>query len=101
MRRRTFITLIGGAAAWPLAARAQQPERMRRVVVLSNIPVDDPEWQTRLAAFHQGLQEAGWIVGRNVRIDYRLGQGDVETLRQRAAEMVALAADVIVVNVTS
>src|SRR5262245_16201588 len=72
MRRREFITLMGGAAAaWPLAARAQQADRMRRIGVLSTLPADDPEWQARLAALLQGLQELGWTVGRNVRIDYR------------------------------
>ena len=70
MKRRAFITLIGGAvAAWPLAARAQQRERMRRVGVLMNLAADDPEGQRRVAAFLQGLQEAGWAVGRNVNID--------------------------------
>jgi hypothetical protein len=62
---------LGGAAAWPLAARAQQPERMRRIGVLPTVPADDSESQVRMAAFHQGLQEAGWVVGRNLRIDYR------------------------------
>jgi putative ABC transport system substrate-binding protein len=105
MKRRTFLTLLGGASAGaiarPLAARAQQREQMRRIGVLSAIPVDDPEWQTRLAAFHQGLQEAGWIVGRNIRIDYRLGPGDAENIRARATELVALAPDAILVNGTS
>ena len=74
MRRREFIRLIGGAAAaWPLAARAQQRERMRRIGVLMNLTPDDAEGQARLAAFLQGLQEAGWAVGRNVRIDLRWG----------------------------
>jgi ABC-type uncharacterized transport system substrate-binding protein len=99
MRRREFITLLGGAAAaWPLAARAQQPDRMRRIGVFSALHADDPEWQARLAAFHQGLQELGWIVGRNIRIEYRLGPGDGEYLRRRAAELVAPAPDAIVVN---
>jgi putative ABC transport system substrate-binding protein len=71
MKRREFITLLGAAAAWPLAARAQQGERMRRIGVLMNLPSDDPEGMARLAAFLQGLQELGWTVGRNVRIDYR------------------------------
>ena len=106
MRRREFITLLGGAAAgpsllWLRAARAQQGGSMRRVGVLNALPADDPEWQARLAAFHQGLQELGWIVGRNVRIDYRLGTADGAALRRRAAELVALAPDVIVVNGTS
>jgi len=67
VRRRDFVTLIGGAAAWPLAAHAQQGERMRRVGVLMNLPADDPEGQARLAAFLQELQEAGWAVGRNAQ----------------------------------
>ena len=71
MRRREFITLLGGAAAWPVAARAQQAGRMRRIGVLMNQAADDPEAQVRNAAFLQGLQELGWIDGRNVRIDYR------------------------------
>jgi len=72
MRRREFITLIGGAtAAWPLAANAQQSERLRRIGVLMNRAADNPEGQDRLAAFHQGLQELGWGIGRNVRIDTR------------------------------
>ena len=75
MKRREFITLLGGAAAaWPLAARAQQPERMRRIGVLMHLAADDPEGQARLAAFLQGLQQSGWTVGRNVRIDYALGR---------------------------
>jgi putative tryptophan/tyrosine transport system substrate-binding protein len=72
MERREFITLLGGAAAWPLAARAQQPERLRRIGVLSSLAADDPETQARHAAFLQGLQEWGWTTGRNVQIDYGL-----------------------------
>ena len=99
MKRREFIMLLGGAAAaWPLPARAQQGERMRRIGVLSALAADDPEWQARLAAFHQGLQESGWIVGRNIRIEYRLGPGDGDSLRRRAAELAALALDAVVVN---
>jgi putative ABC transport system substrate-binding protein len=96
MRRRTFVTLLGGAAAWPLAAGAQQGERMRRVGVLLNTAADDPESLSRLAAFFQGLQQLGWTVGRNVKIDTRWGLvGDPERLRKDAAELVALAPDVI------
>ena len=96
MKRRDFITLLGGAAtAWPLAARAQQPERMRRIGVLSPFAADDPESMARVAAFLQGLGELGWTVGRNVRIDYRWSAGDAERTRKNAAELVALAPDVI------
>jgi putative tryptophan/tyrosine transport system substrate-binding protein len=96
MRRREFITLIGGAAvAWPLAARAQQREQMRRIGVLMNLGSDDAEGQARNAAFLQGLQELGWTVGRNVRIEYRWGAGDAELFRRYASELVALAPDVI------
>jgi ABC-type uncharacterized transport system substrate-binding protein len=99
MRRREFITLLGGAAAaWPLAARAQQPQRMRRIGVLINQPANDPEVQARNAAFLQGLQELGWMVGRNVRIDYRFGPVDADRLRRDAAELVALAPDVILAH---
>jgi hypothetical protein len=75
VRRREFITLLGGAAAWPLAVRAQQPDRMRRIGVLMHTAADEPESQARLAAFMQGLQELGWAVGRNMRIDYRWSVG--------------------------
>src|SRR5438876_3217590 len=96
IRRREFITLLGGAmAAWPPAARAQQPVRMRRIGVLMNIPADDQEAQLYMAAFQQGLQELGWSVGRNLRIDHRWGPSDRERYRQHAAELVALAPDVI------
>src|SRR5262245_37869420 len=96
MRRREFITLLGSAAAaWPLAARAQQRERTRRIGVLMNLASDDAEGQARLAAFLQGLQEAGWAVGRNMRIDLRWGGGDPESFRKQASELVALAPDVV------
>ena len=94
--RRAFITLIGGAAAWPLAARAQQRGRMRRIGVLMNLASDDAEGQARLAAFHQGLQQLGWTVGGNMQIDYRFGEGDAERYRRSASELVALAPDVLV-----
>ena len=103
MRRRTFITLLGGAAAapatlWPRAARAQQGERMRRIGVLSQLAADDAEWQSRLAGFLQTLQELGWTVGRNARIDYRLSADNPERVRRDVAELVALAPDVILAN---
>ena len=78
MKRREFITLLGGAAAWPLAARAQQAERMRRIGVFMRATADDPEGQARIAAFLQALQQLGWTDGRNVRIDYRWGAGDAD-----------------------
>jgi len=96
MRRREFITLLGGAAAaWPLAARAQQGERMRRIGVLMPIAAANPQAPVRIAAFLQGLAQFGWTDGRNVRIEYRWGAGDAERIRKYAAELVALAPDVI------
>ena len=96
MKRREFITLLGGAAAaWPLAARAQQGERMRRIGVLMNLAADDPQSPVRIATFLLGLQELGWTDGRNLRIDYRWGAGDPDRYRRYAAELVALAPDVI------
>jgi putative ABC transport system substrate-binding protein len=94
MRRRSFITLLGGAAAWPLTARAQQAERVRRVGALIPLKADDKEAQDRLAAFLQGLKELGWIEGRNVQFDFRFGSG-IATTRKQAAEMVALAPEAI------
>jgi Tripartite tricarboxylate transporter family receptor/ABC transporter substrate binding protein len=97
VKRREFITLLGGAAAtWPLAARAQQRERMRRIGVLTPFAADDPEGHGRLTALAQGLQQLGWTVGRNIRIDYRWGEGKPDTMRKYAAELVALAPDLIV-----
>src|ERR1043166_3015665 len=97
MRRREFITLLGGAAAaLPLALRvARAQERIRKVGVLMHTTSDEPESQARLAAFAQGLQEAGWAVGRNVRIDTRWSVGDVVRLRKDAGELVAQGPDVI------
>jgi ABC-type uncharacterized transport system substrate-binding protein len=96
MRRREFITLFGGAAvAWPLVGRAQQGERMRRIGVLMNLAADDAEGQARLAAFRQGLQQLGWIEGRNAHLDIRWGAGDAERFRRYAAELVALVPDLI------
>jgi ABC-type uncharacterized transport system substrate-binding protein len=98
VKRRDFITLLGGAAAWPLAARAQQPERMRRVGVLIALAADDPQSQRRMTAFVQGLQELGWTDGRNVRIDTRWSAADADLGRKYAAELVALAPDVILAS---
>jgi len=96
MNRRAFITLLGGAAAaWPLAARAQQSKRLRRVGVLMPYAANDPQVQTRNAAFLQGLQQLGWTVGNNVQIDYRWSAGNEDDTRKYAAELVALAPDVI------
>jgi putative ABC transport system substrate-binding protein len=96
MRRRDFISILGGAVAgWPLVARAQQRERTRRIGVLMNLAADDAEGQARLAALMQGLQAAGWAVGRNMRVDLRWGAGDADSFRKQAAELVALAPDVL------
>jgi putative tryptophan/tyrosine transport system substrate-binding protein len=94
VRRREFIAALGGAAVWPLAARAQQADRVRRIGVLMHLPADDPEVQARIAAFLQGLQELGWTIGGNVRIDYRWAADNAER-RRYAAELVALAPDII------
>ena len=84
--RREFITLLGGAAAaWPLSARAKQPERMRRIGVLMPLAADDPEGQARLGAFLQGLQQLGWAIGRNLRVDHRWGAGNVGAMRKYAS----------------
>jgi len=96
MRRRDLITLLGGAAvAWPLAARAQQGERMRRIGVLMALAADDPEGQARMTAFQQGLAQLGWIDGRNVRIDTRWAAGDTNRYRSYAAELLEFAPDVV------
>jgi len=100
MRRREFITLIGGAAVWPLAARAQQGERVRRIGVLVPAASDDPQFQERLGAFLQALGQLGWTEGRNVRIDYRWSGGDAQRILTHAAELVALAPDVILSTTT-
>ena len=103
MNRRQFITLLGGAAAaWPLAARAQPTtERARRIGVLMNTTADDPEGQARIAALHQGLQERGWTLGRNARIDVRWGAFDADSSRHYATELVALAPEVIVASASA
>ena len=101
LRRRDFITLLGGAAAaWPLAARAQQGERVRRIGALMSVAADDPEAPARVGAFSQGLAELGWTIGRNVRIDYRWFTGDADTARKYAVELVALAPDVVLASGT-
>jgi ABC-type uncharacterized transport system substrate-binding protein len=98
VKRRAFITLIGGVAAWPLAVRAQQRDGVRRIGVLMNLAESDPETRARRAAFLQALQELGWSEGRNVRIDYRWGVGDSDRHRKNAAELVALEPDVILAH---
>src|SRR6516165_6839783 len=99
MRRRKFIALLGsGVAGWPLAARAQQGERMRRIGMLTSLAADDPQMSARDAAFWQALQELGWTVGRNLRVEQRWGAGDPERMRKHAAELAALAPDVILVT---
>jgi putative tryptophan/tyrosine transport system substrate-binding protein len=98
MRRREFITLLGGPAIWPLAARAQQSERKRRVGILMGLSADDAEAQDRIAAFVQGLQQLGWTDGRNLQIDSRRGAGDTDLTRRYAAELVALAPDIILAS---
>jgi putative ABC transport system substrate-binding protein len=96
MRRRQFITLLGGAAAWPVVAQAQQAAaKVARIGVLMNLAADDPEAKARLAAFVQALQELGWTDGGNARIDIRWGAGEIDRYRRFAAELVALAPDVI------
>jgi putative ABC transport system substrate-binding protein len=95
LRRREFVTLLGGAVVWPLVARAQQPGGMRRIGVLTSLSADDSEAKGRLAAFQHGLQELGWTDGRNVQIDIRWAAGDAEGTRRNAVELVALAPDVI------
>src|SRR5262245_55222295 len=97
-RWELLAALGGAAAAWPLVARAQQAGGKRRIGVLMNIMSDDPESQIRLAAFAQGLQQLGWIVGENVSIDTRWGAGNLENLRKYSAELVALGPDVIMAN---
>ena len=99
MTRRELIALLGSTAvSWPLGARAQQPERIRRIGVLSTVAADDPEVQARMAAFHQGLQETGWVIGRNLRIEYRWsGMGDPGQVRKYAAAIDGLAPVILAV----
>ena len=100
IRRREFITLLGGAAAWPLAARAQQRERMRRIGVLMSLDESDPEQERRLSAFMQALAGLGWTDGRNVRVDLRWGGGDTNRIRASAQELVGLQPEIIVTYAT-
>ncbi|HEY7662672.1 MAG TPA: ABC transporter substrate-binding protein [Xanthobacteraceae bacterium] len=100
IKRRNFITLVGGAAAWPLAARAQQGERVRRIGVLMGLVASDPEAQSRVAAFEHGLRELGWLKGRNLWIEYRWAGGGEHVLRNQAAELLAMAPDLILANST-
>src|SRR5258707_1392131 len=101
VRRREFIGLLGSATAWPLTARAQQPERMRRIGVLLPAAADDAEFQARVGAFLQGLALLGWSTGRNVRIDTRWATTNAAEIRRHAAELAALAPDVILAQGTS
>src|SRR5262245_48199618 len=95
IERRQFITLVGGAAAWPVAARARQGERMRRIGILLPAAADDAEFQTRIGAFLQGLQQSGWAIARNLRIDTRWATTNSDDIRRQAAELATLAPDVI------
>ena len=98
MRRRNFISLVGGAASWPLAVRAQQRERMRRIGVLMALAESDREGQALVAAFREGLQKLGWAEGRNIRIDYRWTALDKELMQRFAKELVALQPDLILTH---
>jgi putative ABC transport system substrate-binding protein len=98
MKRREFITLLGAAVAWPLAARAQQPGRVRRIGLLIQLAESDPEGQVRVAAFREGLQKLGWRIGDNLRIDYRWGTSNDERARAAAAQLLKMAPDVIFAN---
>ena len=98
MRRREFITLLGCAAAWPLAAHAQQGDRMRRIGVLLPVATDDAEFQTRVGAFLQALQQLDWTIERNVEIDIRWATANADAIRRHAAELAALAPDVILAH---
>ena len=99
MKRREFIALLGGAAAaWPLAARAQPADRLRRIGVLMSTPENDPEGQARAAAFRAGLKAAGWLEGRNIRIDYRWAAGTADRVHAHAAEFIGLKPEAIMAS---
>jgi len=100
IRRREFIATLGGTVAWPLAAHAQQPEQMRRIGVLMNRAADDPEGQAGVAAFQTGLEQLGWSGGRNVQIDIRWGEDDIDRERKYAIELIALPPDIILASGT-
>jgi putative ABC transport system substrate-binding protein len=102
LRRREFITLLGGAVvAWPKVTVAQQPDRLRRIGMLTVIAEDDPTAKARVAALRQGLEELGWIEGRNIRLEFRYAGGDPDRARKYAAELVSVGSDVIVANGTA
>src|SRR5262245_51351993 len=98
LRRREFITLLGGAAVWPLAARAQQPSRIRRIAVQMSGAEADREMQARVSALRQGLHDLGWIEGHNYQFEYRWPANDPELIKRQAVELAALAPDVVVVG---
>ena len=100
MKRREFIALVGGAAAWPIAVRAQQSERVRRIGLLTPLAESDPEGRARLRALRQALEKLGWIEGRNFEVDYQRANEDADQLRAAAAKLMGHAPDVIVVNST-
>src|SRR5262245_22705569 len=100
MRRRDLITLLGGAAAWPVAAHAQQGGRRRRIVALMSMAADDPEAQPRVAAFESGLRDLGWLDGRDLRIEYRWVASDSDLLRRNAAELARMPPDLILATST-
>ena len=100
IKRRQFIAGLGSAAAWPLAARAQQGDRVRRIGVLMGGDENDPVWKARISAFTQALADLGWTDGRNVRMDLRWGGGDTNRIRALAQELVGLQPDIIVTNGT-
>src|SRR6516165_10477322 len=98
LKRREFVSLLGGASAWPIAVRAQQPPRMRRIGVLLPASADDADFQAWLGAFQQALAQSGWNIGRNVRIDTHWAGGRADDVRRHAAELAALAPDVILAH---
>ena len=101
MKRRAFILALGGATAWPMVARAQQPDRTHRIGVLMNTSETDPESEVRIGVFRQHLEQLGWRVGHNLQIDYRWGVGDLEKTRAATAELLSLAPDVVLSNATT